>query len=165
VTRAHDPVNLSGPSSSRSRHPSSETPPRLRDPAPYYRDSASLEGWTPPQAKLHLARGLDTPSGETPPRSRTGAPRAKLRLTRGLDAPSGRNSASLEGWTPPRAKPASLKGWTPPRRDSASLEGWMPPRARLRLARGLCAPSGGSTLRSGPPRVHRSRTHSHDRSI
>jgi hypothetical protein len=71
VTGAHDPRNLSGPSSGRSRHPSGETPPRSRGPVPYYRNSTSLEGWTPPQAKLRLSRGLDAPSGETPPRSRS----------------------------------------------------------------------------------------------
>jgi hypothetical protein len=90
VTGAHGPSNLSGPSNGRPQHPSGETPLHSRGPAPYHRNSTSLEGWTPPQAKLRLARGLDAPSGETPPRSRAGRP-------------LGRDSASLEGYMRRRA--------------------------------------------------------------
>jgi hypothetical protein len=54
---AHCPSNLSGPSSGQPQ-------------CPLKRKSALLEGWPPPRAKLHLARGLDAPSGESPPRSR-----------------------------------------------------------------------------------------------
>jgi hypothetical protein len=90
VTGAHDPDNLSGPPSGRPQHPSGETPLRPRATAPYRRNSASLEGWTPPRAKLRLARGLCAPSGKNPPRSRAGRP---------LE----RNSTSLEGFVPPRA--------------------------------------------------------------
>jgi hypothetical protein len=50
-------------------------------------------------------------------------------------------------------------------RISASLEGYTHPRAGLRFARGLCAPSGGSPLRSGVSRVRRPRAHFPDWSI
>jgi hypothetical protein len=60
--------------------------------------------------KLHLARGSVAPSGEVPPRSRAGRP--------------------LE-------------------RDSASLGGWTPPRARSRPDRELSAPSSGFRLARG----------------
>jgi hypothetical protein len=42
----------------------------LEGQAPHHRISASLEGLTHPRANLCLARGLDAPSGEFPPRSR-----------------------------------------------------------------------------------------------
>jgi hypothetical protein len=83
VTGAHGPGNLSGPSSSRSRHPSGETPPHSRGPAPYYQDSASLEGWTP------LGRNTASIEGWTP---------------------LGRNSASLEDCAHPRAGPRFARG-------------------------------------------------------
>jgi hypothetical protein len=82
---AHGPGNLSGPSSGRPRHPSGKSSPRSRGPTPYHQNSASLEGWTPPQAKLRLPRGMDAPSGETLPRSRAGR---------------------LRGETPPRSRPS-----------------------------------------------------------
>jgi hypothetical protein len=113
VTEAHGPGNLSGPSSGQLRHPSGETPLRSRGPVPYHRNSASLEGWTPPRAKLRLTRGLDAPSGETPPRSRAGRP-------------LGRDSASLEGWTPPRVRLRLAQGLCTPSGGSLS---------RLRLLR------------------------------
>jgi hypothetical protein len=59
------------------------------------------------------ARQADAPSGKLPPRSRAGRPLGRI---------------------------------------SASLEGWTPPRANLRLARGLDAPSGESPPRSGAGR-------------
>jgi hypothetical protein len=49
-----------------------------------------------------LARGLDTPSSEFPPRSRDPAPRVRFRLARGLGAPSGE--------FPPRSRPPSTRG-------------------------------------------------------
>jgi hypothetical protein len=61
--RAYDPNNLSGPSSGQHRC-------SLEGQASYHEISSSLEGWTPPRANLRLARGLDAPSGESPPRSR-----------------------------------------------------------------------------------------------
>jgi hypothetical protein len=54
--------------------PSGENPPLSRAGRPLGRNNASLEGWTPPRAKLCLARGLDATSGGTPPRSRAGCP-------------------------------------------------------------------------------------------
>jgi hypothetical protein len=87
-------------------------------------------------------------------------------IKRSAPVPLGRNSASLEGHsapsgdTPPRSR-AGCPLW----RHSTSLEDWTPPRARLRLARGLCAPWGGSPPHSRLSRVHLSRTHSPDRSI
>jgi hypothetical protein len=67
--------------------------------------STSLVGLTPPWASPYPARGLDAPSGESPPRSRAGRPsdespprsrnsdpRASLRLARGRPRPA----------TPPR---------------------------------------------------------------
>jgi hypothetical protein len=86
---AHGLGNLSDPSSGRPGHPSGKSPPRSRGPAPYHRNSASLEGWMPPRAKLCLARGLDAPLSETPPRS-------------GIDAPSGESS--------PRSRPSRARG-------------------------------------------------------
>jgi hypothetical protein len=74
VTGAHGPGNLSGPPSGRSQHPSGETPLRSRGTTSYRRNSASLEGWTPPWVKLRLTQGLDAPSGETPPRLRAARP-------------------------------------------------------------------------------------------
>jgi hypothetical protein len=83
--RAHDSNNLSGPSSSQPQHPSSKLPSRSRarrrttnlrlarglcapssesPPArsratrPLEQVSASVEGYAPPRASLHLARGL-----------------------------------------------------------------------------------------------------------
>jgi hypothetical protein len=104
---AHDPGNLSGPSSGRPRHPSGETPPRSRGPASYHRNSASLEGWTLPRAKLRLARSR--PELAAHQVSNLGIPRAELRLDRGLYAPL--------GGSPPRSRAAH-------------------PRADLRFARG-----------------------------
>jgi hypothetical protein len=49
------------------------------------------------RADLRLTRGIDAPSGESPPRSRAGRP-------------LGRISASLEGWTPPRANLRIARG-------------------------------------------------------
>jgi hypothetical protein len=93
---AHGPNNLSGPSSGQPRRPSSELPPRsrarrrttrsppcLRAGRPFGRISTSLEGWTPPRANLHLARWLNAPSGESPPRSRS--PRARGTRAHSLD--------------------------------------------------------------------------------
>jgi hypothetical protein len=67
----HVPGSLSGPASGRSQHPSGETLPRSRVGCPLGRNSASLEGWTPPRAKLRLLEGY-------------AHPRAGLRLARGL---------------------------------------------------------------------------------
>jgi hypothetical protein len=122
-----------------------------------------------PQAKLHLARGAPRRTTETPPRSRAGRPSGETPPRSRVMRTLGRNSASLEGYAHPRAP----SGKTPPRsrvmrtlgRISASLEGYAHPRAGLRLARGLCAPSGGFPPRSGVSRVRRSCTHSPDRSI
>jgi hypothetical protein len=74
--RAHNPNNLSGPSSGQPRHLSGElpprsrarcratkSPPRSRAGRPLGRTSASLEGRTPPRENLRLARGRDTPLG------------------------------------------------------------------------------------------------------
>jgi hypothetical protein len=88
VTGAHGPGNHSGPPGGRPQHPSGETPIRSRGTTSYRRNSTSLEGWTPPRARLRLARGLDTPSGGSPPRSRAGRP-------------LGRVSASLEALAGP----------------------------------------------------------------
>jgi hypothetical protein len=96
------------------------------------------------------AHGPSNLSG--PPSGRPGTPREKLRLARG--AP--RRTTE----TPPRSMAGRPLG-----RNSASLEGYAHPRADLRLARGLCAPSGGFPPLSGLSRVRRSRTHSPDRSI
>jgi hypothetical protein len=55
--------------SGRPQHPSSETPLRSRGTTPHHRNSASLEGWTPPRARLRLAqdsRGSAAPA-PTPP--------------------------------------------------------------------------------------------------
>jgi hypothetical protein len=79
-------------------------------------------------------------------------PRAKLRFARGAQ----RRTAG----TPPL-----LRAGRPLGRNTTSLEGWTPPRVRLRLARGICAPSGRSPHRSRLSQDHRSRTHSPDRSI
>jgi hypothetical protein len=79
--------------------------------------------------KLHLVQ--PRPSKQSAP-----APlRRKLYLTRRLDAPS--------GVTPSRSRAVRPLG-----RNSASLEGWTPPLAKLRLARGLCAPSSETSPRS-----------------
>jgi hypothetical protein len=113
---AHEPGNLSDPSSSRPRHPSGKTPPRSKGPAPYYRNSASLEGWTPSRAKLRLARGRPEPAARQV--SNLGIPRVEFRLDRGLCAPS--------GGSPPRSRAMRTLG-----RVSASLwglAGSQPPR-------------------------------------
>jgi hypothetical protein len=66
-----------------------------RGPGAAPRISTSLGGYAPPRVNLRLTRGLRTPSGEYPPRSRAThslgrvSARAKLRLARGLRAPSG----------------------------------------------------------------------------
>jgi hypothetical protein len=80
----HGPSNTNGPASSRPQHPSGKNPPRSRGLVPQHRNSASLEGRTPPQAKLRLARGLDAPAGDTPPRSR--AMRTLVRDSASLEA-------------------------------------------------------------------------------
>jgi hypothetical protein len=74
-----------------------QRPTKQLAPAPLGRNSASLEGQSVVLTRLRLARGLDAPSGETPPRSRAGHS-------------LGRNSASLEGWTPPRARLRLARG-------------------------------------------------------
>jgi hypothetical protein len=62
------------PPRSRAGRSTAKSPPRSRAGRPLGRISASLEGWTPPRANLRLARGLDAPSGESPPRSGAGRP-------------------------------------------------------------------------------------------
>jgi hypothetical protein len=64
-----------------------------------------------------------------------GTPRAKLRFARGAQR------CTTE--TLPRSRPGRTLG-----RDFASLEGWTPPRARLRLARGS---RGSATPTPTPP--------------
>jgi hypothetical protein len=84
---AHGPSNLSGSSSG----------------SPLEQTSTSLEGWMPPRANLRLTRGMDAPSGESPPSSRDRCPpRANLHLARGLYAPSGES--------PPRSRPPQARG-------------------------------------------------------
>jgi hypothetical protein len=61
VAGAHGPGGLSGP-------------PEQTGPTPLGRNSVSLEQYGTTLIKLRLARGLDAPSGETPPRSRAGPP-------------------------------------------------------------------------------------------
>jgi hypothetical protein len=110
----------------------------------------------PPQARFRLARGLDAPSGEVPPRSRAGRPpRARPRLDREPSAPSsdfpscsragcplGRGSASLGGWTPPRVRFRLARGLDAPLgRSPVSIESQEPPRASSRLARGHHGPA------------------------
>jgi hypothetical protein len=62
--------------------------PRSRAVCPLGRISASLEGWLPPWANLHVARGLAAPSGESPPRSRAVHPFG--RISASLEAPQAR---------------------------------------------------------------------------
>jgi hypothetical protein len=114
-----------------------------------------------------MREGAHGPSNLSGPSS--GQPQRPLR----------RNSASLEGWPPPRANLrltrglAAPSGETPPRsragrplrRISASLEGWPPPRAKLRLAQGLVAPSGESPPCSRLPQARGPCAHSPDQSI
>jgi hypothetical protein len=119
VTGAHGPGNLSGS-------------PSGRPPAPLGRNSASLEGDSAVPPKLRLARGLDSPSGETPPRSRA------MR-------PLGQDSASLEGWTPPRAKLRLARGLCAP-------SGRTPPRSRA--MRPLGQDSASLETLAGPPLPH-----------
>jgi hypothetical protein len=109
--------------------------PQIVEHTPHNRGPVRGGAHGPSNLRAHQA---DAPSGKLPPRSRAGRP-------------LGRISASLEGWTPPRANLRLARGLdapsgeSPPRsragrplgRISASLEGWMPPRANLRLARGL----------------------------
>jgi hypothetical protein len=64
VTGAHGPGNLRGPPKRSAQHPSGETPLRSRGTTPYHQNSASLEGWTTPRAKLRLTRGLDAPQAK-----------------------------------------------------------------------------------------------------
>jgi hypothetical protein len=45
-------------------------PPEQSAPAPLGWNSVSVEGHSAVLTRLRLARGLDAPSGETPPRSR-----------------------------------------------------------------------------------------------
>jgi hypothetical protein len=70
VTGAHGSEAPGRPIKQLAPAPLGETPLRSRGTAPYQRNSVSLEGWTPPQERLRLARGLDATSGRTPPRSR-----------------------------------------------------------------------------------------------
>jgi hypothetical protein len=60
------------------------------------RKSASLEGHGAALVELGLTRGPVAPSGEVPPRSGAGHPLEQ-------------DSASLGGWTPPRASPVSIE--------------------------------------------------------
>jgi hypothetical protein len=61
VTGAHSPGILSGP-------------PKRSALAPLRQNFASLEGHNAVPPRLHLAWGLDAPSGDTPPRSTAGHP-------------------------------------------------------------------------------------------
>jgi hypothetical protein len=66
-------MDLAAPAAHQNVQPqpsSGETLLRSRGTSPHERNSASLEGWTPPRVRSRLARGLDAPSGEVPPRSR-----------------------------------------------------------------------------------------------
>jgi hypothetical protein len=66
-------------------------------------------------------------------------------------APLGRNSASLEGHNTALTKPRLARGLDAPQVWSASLEGWSPPRASLRLVRGshgLTAPAPAPPTRA-----------------
>jgi hypothetical protein len=84
-------------------------------PATLGRNPASLEGYGAAPVQIRLAHGSAAPSSEFPSRSRAGHP---------LE----RDSASLGGWTPPRARPVSI-------------ESRAPPRASFRLARGNHGPA------------------------
>jgi hypothetical protein len=106
-----------------------QRPIKQSAPAPLGRNSASLEGPGAVLPKLRLARGLDAPSGETPPRSRAGRP-------------LGRHSASLEGYTHPRAGLCLARGLYAP-------SGGSPPRSRAMRALGWVSASLG--VLAGPP--------------
>jgi hypothetical protein len=82
-------------------------PSKQSAPAPLGQNSASLEGPGAVTPKLRLARGLDAPSGETPPRSRAGRP-------------LGRDSASLEVYAHPRVGLRLARG----SRGSAATGPW-----------------------------------------
>jgi hypothetical protein len=84
VEGAHGPGGLSGPSEQSA-------------PATLGQNSSSLEGHNTALSRLHLARGLDAPSGKAPPRSRARHPLEQV-------------SASLEALTgslPPYLLPRS----------------------------------------------------------
>jgi hypothetical protein len=104
--------------SPRPRQP--QRPIRQSVPAPLGRNSASLEGPGAVLPKPRLARGLDAPSGETLPRSRPSR----------ACGPSGFLPGRPSSRTPPRSRDRTL-GWI-----SASLEGYTHPRAGLRFALG-----------------------------
>jgi hypothetical protein len=86
VAGAHGPGNLSGP-------------PEWSAPAPLGRNSGLLEGHNTVLTELRLARGMDAPSGETPPRSRAGRPSGETPPRSRAGRPLGRDSASLEALT------------------------------------------------------------------
>jgi hypothetical protein len=118
-------IAQSWPGDRRSPRPRQPQRPIKRSaPAPLGRNSASLEGPGVVPPKLRIARGLDTPSGETPPRSKPSRARG----------PSGFQPGHPSSRTPPRSRAIRTLG-----RISASLEG--------------CAPTGGSPLCSGVSRV------------
>jgi hypothetical protein len=122
-------------------------------PTTFRRNSASLEGHDTALANLRLARWLDAPSGEVPPRSRAGQPpRARSRLARGLDTPSSE--------VPPRSRTswarclhtcsptgafnaltfagAQVKDEYTPRRTWESRPGAVPPTPPVRPSPPLC---------------------------
>jgi hypothetical protein len=76
----------------RRSRPSGRGPPSWRPQRPTRTASPR-----PPRAKLHFARGIRHHTDKTPPRSRTGRP-------------LGRDSTSLKGWTPPRARLRVARG-------------------------------------------------------
>jgi hypothetical protein len=111
------------------RSPQPQQPKRPTErsaPTPLGRNPASLEGDNAVPLKLRLARGLDAPSGKTPPRSRATHP---LR----------QDSTSLEGWTPPRVILRLARGLCAP-------SGGTPARLRLSRVRRPAAPTPTSPI-------------------
>jgi hypothetical protein len=95
----------------RAKQTHEPTAHQMIDLATLGRNSASLEGYSATPVQLRLARGQVAPSGEVPSQSRAGRPLK-------------RDSASLGGWTPPRARSRlDREPSTPLEQVSVSLEG------------------------------------------
>jgi hypothetical protein len=87
-----------------------QRPIKRSAPAPLGRNSASLEGTSAVPLKLHLARGLAAPSGETPPHSRL----SRVRRSR-THSPDRSIKCSDTTWAP------GSKGESPPHRPLHGL--------------------------------------------
>jgi hypothetical protein len=93
------------------------------------------------------------PRAHGPPNSRPSHPRAELRFAQGAGCHTGKNPPRSRAGRPSGEVPPRSGAGRPLERDSASLGGWTTPRARSSLDRELDAPSSEVPPRSRAERA------------